>query len=55
MADGRPLIVAIAGPNGAGKSTCAPALVGEVFGLDELINADVSAEGLSALHPTRSP
>ena len=46
-------IVAIAGPNGAGKSTTAPAIVRQVFGIDEFVNADTIARGLSEFAPDK--
>ena len=53
MSDPRPSIVILAGPNGAGKSTVAPALLHDAFGVDEFVNADVIARGLSAFDPDR--
>ncbi|HJR68828.1 MAG TPA: AAA family ATPase, partial [Gammaproteobacteria bacterium] len=44
---GYPQIVAVAGPNGAGKSTTAPAIVRQAFGIEEFVNADTIARGLS--------
>ena len=44
----RPHIYVIAGPNGAGKSTAAPALLRDLLGLAEYVNADLIAQGLSA-------
>jgi predicted ABC-type ATPase len=46
-------VVVIAGPNGAGKSTSAPRLLVEAFEVDEFVNADTIASGLSGLHPER--
>jgi predicted ABC-type ATPase len=46
-----PNLVVIAGPNGAGKSTVAPALLRELLGIYEFVNADVIARGLSAFDP----
>lgn len=46
-------VIAIAGPNGAGKSTLAPALLRDMFGLTEYVNADTIALGLSAFRPER--
>ena len=48
MSDLRPSLVILAGPNGAGKSTVAPALLHGALAVDEFINADVIARGLSA-------
>ena len=47
----RPSVVVLAGPNGAGKSTVAPALLQGALGIDEFVNADVIARGLSAFDP----
>lgn len=46
-----PNLIVIAGPNGAGKSTAAPALLRGLLGVDEFVNADVIARGLSAFNP----
>ena len=46
-----PLLVVLAGPNGAGKSTCAPYVLKDALGVDEFVNADTIAEGLSAYRP----
>src|SRR6266516_614036 len=46
-----PNLVVIAGPNGAGKSTVAPTLLRDLLGIDEFVNADVIARGLSAFDP----
>lgn len=51
MPEESPSVVVIAGPNGAGKSTTAPALLADVLGVSEFINADVIAQGLSAFNP----
>ena len=53
MSEPRPSVVILAGPNGAGKSTVAPALLHDAFGIDEFVNADVIARGLSAFDPDR--
>lgn len=47
----RPSIVILAGPNGAGKSTVAPALLRGALAVNEFVNADVIASGLSAFDP----
>src|SRR5690606_37057375 len=41
----------LAGPNGAGKSTSAPNLLKGVLAVEEFVNADVIAQGLSAYRP----
>lgn len=51
MSEPRSNIVILAGPNGAGKSTVAPTLLHDAFGIDEFVNADVIASGLSAFAP----
>ena len=44
-------IVILAGPNGAGKSTVAKYLLTEKYFIDEFVNADAIAVGLSAFAP----
>lgn len=44
-------VILLAGPNGAGKSTCARSLLHGLFQVDEFVNADVLAQGLSAFDP----
>ena len=46
-----PLVVALAGPNGAGKSTSAAHLLRGALAVDEFVNADTIAQGLSAYRP----
>ncbi|MDR1487947.1 MAG: zeta toxin family protein [Deltaproteobacteria bacterium] len=46
-----PHIIILAGPNGAGKSTSAPVLLRDAFAVDEFVNADSIAQGLSAFRP----
>ncbi len=46
-----PALILLAGPNGAGKSTTAPDLLRGALQVDEFVNADVIARGLSAFHP----
>jgi predicted ABC-type ATPase len=41
----------LGGPNGAGKSTVGPELIRDVLAVDEFVNADVIARGLSAFDP----
>ena len=48
-----PNVVVIAGPNGSGKSTTAPKLLRDTLKVEEFINADVIASGLSAFAPDR--
>lgn len=54
MADSSPNLVVLAGPNGAGKSTAAASILRDVLGLDEFVNADVIARGLSGFEPERA-
>ena len=49
-ANRKPLVVVLAGPNGAGKSSAAASLLPEL-GIDEFVNADVIAAGLSPSDP----
>ena len=51
MSDLRPSVVILAGPNGAGKSTVAPALLHGTLAVNEFVDADVIARGLSAFDP----
>ena len=46
-----PLVVILAGPNGAGKSTSAARLLRDSLAVDEFVNADTIAQGLSAYRP----
>lgn len=48
---GAPNIVVLAGPNGAGKSTVAPALLKGALRVDDFVNADTIAQGLSGFAP----
>ena len=54
MSEPRPSVVILAGPNGAGKSTVAPALLRGALAVNEFVNADVIASGLSAFDPDRA-
>jgi predicted ABC-type ATPase len=47
----KPRIVILAGPNGAGKSTVAKYLLTEKYVINEFVNADSIAAGLSAFAP----
>lgn len=47
----KPRIIILAGPNGAGKSTVAKYLLTEKYFIDEFVNADAIASGLSAFAP----
>ena len=46
-----PDVVVLAGPNGAGKSTAAPRLLRGTLAVEEFVNADTLAQGLSAFRP----
>lgn len=46
-----PRLVVIGGPNGAGKSTVAPEILSDGFQVEEFVNADVIAQGLSSGDP----
>lgn len=46
-----PRVVVLGGPNGAGKSTVAPRILRQGLQVDEFVNADVIARGLSARDP----
>ncbi len=54
MSSHRPSVVILAGPNGAGKSTAAPELLQGELSVNEFVNADVIARGLSAFDPDRA-
>jgi len=49
----QPQLIVLAGPNGAGKSTAAPELLRGELGVNEFVNADTIAQGLSAFAPER--
>lgn len=51
MADRPPRVVVLAGPNGAGKSTGAARLLRGALAVEEFVNADTIAQGLSAYRP----
>ncbi|HWB12765.1 MAG TPA: AAA family ATPase [Pirellulales bacterium] len=53
MAKQPPRVVVLAGPNGAGKSTSAARLLRGALKVDEFVNADLIAEGLSAFAQDR--
>jgi len=50
-ASNAPLVVVLAGPNGAGKSTSAARLLRGALAVEEFVNADTIAAGLSAYRP----
>ena len=51
VAIGAPGVVVLGGPNGAGKSTAAPRLLRGSLKVEEFVNADTLAQGLSAFRP----
>ncbi len=51
LSEAIPQIILIVGPNGAGKSTLAPLLLRDKLKLNEYVNADTIALGLSAFAP----
>jgi predicted ABC-type ATPase len=51
MATISPGVVVLGGPNGAGKSTAAPRLLRGSLRVEEFVNADTLAQGLSAFRP----
>jgi predicted ABC-type ATPase len=51
MATIAPEVVVLGGPNGAGKSTAAPRLLRGSLKVEEFVNADTLAQGLSAFRP----
>jgi len=46
-----PNVIIISGPNGAGKSTAAPEILCGALAVEEFVNADALARGLSAFNP----
>lgn len=49
-----PEIFVLGGPNGAGKSTTAMVLLPERLGVEQFVNADLIAQGLSPFAPEKS-
>lgn len=52
MNESNPQVVVIAGPNGAGKSTLAPFLLRDALDVEDYVNADPIALGLSGFNPS---
>jgi predicted ABC-type ATPase len=50
----KPQVIILAGPNGGGKSTAAPKLLRDAFEVEEYVNADAIAFGLSAFAPEKA-
>jgi predicted ABC-type ATPase len=46
-----PSVVVLAGPNGAGKTTASSRFLRGALGVEEYVNADVIAQGLSGFNP----
>lgn len=44
-------MVILAGPNGAGKTTASPFVIRDTLGINEFVNADQIAQGLSGFAP----
>lgn len=51
IASMNPSLVVLAGPNGAGKTTASARILEQVLGIDEFVNADIIAQGLSGFAP----
>ena len=49
-----PEVFVLGGPNGAGKSTTAPTLLPERLDIEQFVNADMIARGLSPFSPASS-
>lgn len=49
-----PIVVVIGGPNGAGKTSIAKEVLAETLELQEFVNADTIARGLSGFDPERA-
>ena len=49
-----PEIFVLSGPNGAGKSTTATVLLPETLSIEQFVNADLIARGLSPFAPMSS-
>jgi predicted ABC-type ATPase len=47
----QPTVIAIAGPNGAGKTSVAESFLRNLLGVDQYVNADAIARGLSQFEP----
>jgi predicted ABC-type ATPase len=51
MSRDQPRLIILAGPNGAGKTTASYELLKRTYQIDEFVNADTIARGLSAFSP----
>jgi len=54
MSTNQPSVVVLAGPNGAGKTTASPFVIRDTLGINEFVNADHIAQGLSGFAPEAS-
>jgi predicted ABC-type ATPase len=52
--EARPHVIVLAGPNGAGKTTAAARLLAGELHVEEYVNADVIARGLSGFNPDKA-
>lgn len=48
-----PSVVVLAGPNGAGKTTSSAKLLKGALAVDEYVNVDIIAQGISGFNPDR--
>lgn len=53
MTRAQPRLIVLAGPNGAGKTTVSQQLLRGALAVEEFVNADAVAAGLSSFHPER--
>jgi len=51
MSSSKQSVVILAGPNGAGKTTASPFVIRDTLGINEFVNADHIAQGLSGFSP----
>lgn len=49
----KPSVVVLAGPNGAGKTTSSAKLLKGALAVEEYVNADIIAQGISGFNPDR--
>ncbi|MEX2218319.1 MAG: AAA family ATPase [Phycisphaerales bacterium] len=49
-----PAVIAIGGPNGAGKTTVSRSVLADALSVDQFVNADTIAAGLSGFNPARA-
>ena len=54
MTEKHPNVIVLAGPNGSGKSTAAPTFLRDALHVDEFVNADTIALGLSGFNPANA-